>query len=240
MWKIYAAIGAAAANHIGTQMTARNQRAPAYAGDLDVSEIQSQNLTANLNNSPFYELLARTQNFTSQAENLKMLEQAIPGYTAWAQQQAQSAQNMASGMMTPEEAKNLQRKSYEANYASGARGQFGQFSAARDFGRAQFQNISYSQSIMQQLQQLAKVNLSGVGQFYTSTQDAISTAMANKQAEQAYMNAQQASKNVRKNAGWAALSTSGTTWAKMMGGSGEGADMNAYQNMNYAYANNTY
>lgn len=239
-WKIYAAIAAAASNHIGTQMSARNQRAPSYAGDLSVSDIQAGNISANLNNSPYYERLAMLQNQTNQAQNIDILEQAIPGYAAWSKQQSDQAKQYASGGMTRGELDVLQKQSYESSYSTGIRGQAQQYRTAADIGRAQVQNAQYSQSVMQQLQALAKVNLSGVGQFYTTTQDAINTAMANKQAEQAYLNAKQASDNVRKNAGWAALSTSGTTWAKMMGGSGQGEDMNQFQNVNYAYKNNSY
>lgn len=240
MWKVYAAIGAAASAHAGTMMTARNQRAPKYAGDLNLSDIQGGNISANLNNSPYYERLAMLNNQYNQAENLSMLEQAMPGYAEWSAGQSRLASQYAAGGMSSEQAANIQRKAYEGSYSSGIRGQSQQFRTARDFGLAQLENAQFSQSIMQQLVALGKVNLSGVGNFYTTTQDAIATAMSNKQAEQAWLNAKQAADNVRRNALWASSSAWAATNNAAMGGSNQGSDINAWKGMNYAYQNNTY
>lgn len=236
-WSIWAAIGAAASNHIGTQMTARNQRNAAYAGDVNIADVQRENIISNLNNSPAYEAQARNVNWSSQQANLANLELLSPGYGRWTQAQSSQALGMSRGMLGASEADSIVRNSYENQYSSGVRGQAREYGVARDFGRTQFANSISSQQIIQQLAELNKVNLSGIGDYYTTTAQAINNALTNRAYRQDWLNAEQAAKNTRKNAPWAFLSGTALEYTKMKSGKTPGADMTAYRSNDTAFMN---
>jgi hypothetical protein len=233
-WQLYAAIGAAAAAHAGTMMSARNQKAPQYAGDVSISDAQGDAMRGNLNNSPMLEQLLGQINRSNQSQNSALLEQSMPGYANWANMLSQQARDQAIGKISAEQTANIQRKSAEAAFSTGFRGQAADYGFARNLGLAQYEATQQSTNIMQMLEGLSKVNLSSVGDFYTTTQDAIQNAIKNKSAEQAYINAKQASDNVRKNAFWGALAVSGEDYANTMKGGGQSENQMAYSTANYA------
>jgi hypothetical protein len=230
-WQIWAAIGAAAANHVGTQMTARNQRAPAYAGDVSLQGVQTDNLNANYANLPEFEMLTSGINRQNQADKLKSLEMAMPGYSEWSKGMSETAGGYAQGELTQGQTGSIVRKNAESAWGGGLRGQAGDYSLLNKYGRAQMSNVSRSQQMMAALNNLSSVDITGVQDMYTTMDDALGTALANRSAKQAWLNADQAAKNIRKNAPWSALAQSGTSYAEWK----SGKQSSSASNMHYGF-----
>lgn len=219
-------------------MSAKNQRAPGYAGDVSVRDVQYQNLNTNLANAPQWEMQARNINTDNQQGRLDMLEQSMPGYGNWSSARSSQAKGYASGMVDESQADYLVRKQAEQAYGGGVRGQAGDFSLLRSVGQAQYANTQYSQQMMDELNKLSGVDVAGVEDFYTSMDDALGTALSNRAARQAKMNADQAAKNIRRNAGWAALAATGQGYAQWKSGKqGSYETTDLYKDVNTASTN---
>lgn len=204
--------------------TARNQKAPAKAADVSVSQAQQQAMQANLDNWPMLQSLLTRGNQFNQQQNLQLLNQAVPGYGDWSAQQTRNASSYAEGRLSNEQASNLSRMAAERGYTTGRAGQAGQYSLLRDFGIDQYQAGAMSQNIMQGIVGMAKVNPMSPLSFMATTQDALAVAESNRSAQQAWLNAEQASQNVRKNAFWAGVAAGDATFQQASGmGQGGGS-----------------
>jgi len=238
MWKIFAAIGAAVSAHAGAQMSARNQRAPAYAGDVNVRDVQANNLNSNYANLPGYEMLTRQANESAQQQKSRDLEASMPGYTAWAKDLAETAKGYSSGKLDTGQSNTLVRKQAEQAWGGAVRGQAGDYSLLKSFGQAQLQNVQYSQNIMAQLERMSKADVAGVQEMYTTMDEALGTALSNRSAKQAWLNAEQTAKNIRKNAIWASSGAWANTNASAMskGKPTDSAAQNSYKDMNEGWS----
>ena len=213
---------------ITAYFTAKNQKAPAYAGDVDVSKAQNDALRANIQNMPEMENVLSRGNQFNQQQNLSLLESAIPGYSKWASQMGANANAYANGTISNEQAGNLSRLAAERGINVGSRGQANNFSLLRDLGIDQYQAGNASMGIMGTLASMAKVNPMSPMSMMVTPQQGLSVAESNRSAKQAWLNADQASKNVSSNAFWAGLAAGDATFQQAMGmggGSGGGGSM---------------
>lgn len=209
-----------------TYFTARNQKAPPKAADVSLEQAGADSARANLNNWPMIQSLLTRANAFNQQQNNALLNQAVPGYDKWAGQMGENAQAYAAGRLSDEQASNLTRLAAERGFSTGRSGQSGRFSLLRDLGINQYQSGQMSQSIMQGLIGMSKVNPMSPMAFMVTPQDALGVAESNRSAQQAWLNAEQASKNVRSNAFWAGLAAGDATFQQMSGyGQGSGDAM---------------
>jgi hypothetical protein len=238
MWQIYAAIGAAAGVHLGTQMSARNQKNAKYAGDVNVADEQRNNLRNNYANSPEIEMLVRQINQNAQNDRMAYLESIIPGFSGTSQQLRDQAQASASGQIEENSLRDITRRGFEKQYTSGIAGQAGGFNLLRDIGRAQYAGQQESMQAMQQLYKLTGIDQTSVEGFYTTNEEALNTAMQNRQYRQAYLNAAQTADNVRKNAKWNMLADASNQYAQMKSGKANAPVQTQYRNYSYAAEDN--
>lgn len=209
-----------------TYFTARNQKAPEKAADVDVGAESRRAAEANLNNMPYIQALLARGNRFNQEQNLQMLNQAVPGYNDWAAQQTANAEAYGQGRLSKEQSANLTRLAAERGINTGTRGQMGQYSLLRDFGIDQYKSGQESRNIMAAIAGMAKVNPMSPLSFMVTPEQAIGVAESNRSAYQSWLNAEQASKNVRKNAFWAGLAAGDATFQQASGyGSGSGNSM---------------
>jgi len=207
-----------------TYMTARNQKAPGQAPEVSLQESQRRALDANAANAPLTEMLTRRTNEFNQKQQLDLLEMAVPGYSKWASQMTSNADSYSRGEMSDEMQNNLGRLAAERGIKTGVRGQANDYSLLRDFGMNQYQANAQSQSIMGQLASLSRINpMSPLSMMVTPSQS-LTVDESNRSAKQEWMNAEQASQNIRKNAFWYGLSAGDATFgqASGMGGGGGG------------------
>lgn len=220
------AIGTALASGLGSALGARSQKAPAQAAPINIGQVAGDSVRANVANLPDIEALIRKANEFSQGQNIALLEQAIPGYKEIAANLTNIAKKgSANPYELPEEfTQNLTRLAAERGIGTGVRGQANEFSLLRDFGINSLEygqnQISQSQSILQNLASLGKVNPLSPLNFFVDPNAAISAAQSNRSADQAYLNASQQASNARSAAGWNALGTAAGVFGGMYGGGG--------------------
>lgn len=208
-------------------MTAKNQSAPPQAAPVSVSQAQADALQANSENATEAEYLARRTNRFNQKEQLSLLEQAMPGFTAWMARQTEAADAYSQGKISDEQASNLTRLAAERGISVGARGQANDFSLLRDFGINQYQAQGQSMGMMSMLANLTKVSPMSPLSMYVTPGQAIGVAESNRSAKQAWLNADTAARNVRKNAFWSGLAAGDATFQQSMGMGGGGGGSGA-------------
>lgn len=186
---ISGAVGANAAKKAGKGGT---------AAPLDIGTVSRDALRANNANAPEAEALSRRTNSFNQAESLRMLEEAIPGYGDLSKKLSGIAgQSLSNPYDLPAEfSANLERQAAERGINTGVRGQAGDFSLLRDFGINSLQygqqQIGQAQSIMTMLAGLGKVNPLSPLSFYATGDSAMAAASGNQALQQSALNARAA------------------------------------------------
>lgn len=164
------------------------------AAPLDMNQIQRDTLRGNAALAPEAEALSRRTNTFNQAESLRMLEMAIPGYGDLAKQLTGIAgESLANPYALPEDfTQNLERQAAERGISTGVRGQAGDFSLLRDFG---INSLDYGQrqigqagNILTMLAGLGKVNPLSPLSFYASPDSALAAASGNQSLQQSALN----------------------------------------------------
>lgn len=182
------------------------------AAPLDIGAVTRDALRANNANAPEAEALSRRTNSFNQAESLRMLEEAIPGYGDLSKKLTGIAgESLSNPYDLPAEfSANLERQAAERGINTGVRGQAGDFSLLRDFGINSLQygkqQIGQAQSIMTMLAGLGKVNPLSPLSFYATGDMAMGAASGNQALQQSALNAEAA-----------ASAQSSATWGQTIG-----------------------
>lgn len=168
------------------------------AAPLDIGAVSRDALRANNANAPEAEALSRRTNSFNQAESLRMLELAIPGYGELSKKLTGIAgESLSNPYDLPADFRaNLERQAAERGINTGVRGQAGDFSLLRDFGINSLdfgqKQIGQAQSIMTMLAGLGKVNPLSPLSFYATGDMAMGAASGNQALQQSALNAQSA------------------------------------------------
>lgn len=136
----WGAIGGAAVSVIGGAVVANNtkKRTPDTVDykPVDLQAEQTKAIQGNLSNENSIENLLSRSNKFAQTQASDLMEQAIPGYTKFAQGLLKSGQQaLDNPYAVPQDVQdNLTRIAAERGISRGTRGQFNQYSALRDLG----------------------------------------------------------------------------------------------------------
>lgn len=199
--KSWGAIAVGAGTAIAGAFSANASKKAAKAGQADpikLSDVTADAIRTNNQLAPEAEALSRRTNEFNQAESLRMLEMAVPGYGNLAKQLSGIAgESLANPYALPEEfSANLERLAAERGISTGVRGEAGDFSLLRDFGinSLEFgqQRIGQAQGIMTMLAGLGKVNPLSPLSFYATGDSALAAASGNQALQQSALNARAA------------------------------------------------
>lgn len=218
-----AAIGAAVVVGGATYMATRSQKAPSYAGDVNVGATAAESIRTNIANAPEAEMLTRRTNAFNQRENMRLLEQAMPGYGKWAETMSSNAIAQSQGKISAEQSAALTRFAAERGIKTGVRGVANDYSLLRDFGVNQMQAQQQSMGIVGSLMSMAKVNPMSSSSMYVAPAQALAVASENRSAQQGFMNSMNAYENQQRAAGWNALAAGAGAYMGMSGGAPKAA-----------------
>lgn len=134
----WAALGAAALSVTGSAVIANNTKKPQTAQytPVDLQAEQNKAITGNVANQQKIEDLISSSNTFAQQQANSLMEQAVPGYSQFAQSLLKSGQEaLKNPYELPQDVQdNLTRIAAERGISRGTRGQFNDYSALRDLG----------------------------------------------------------------------------------------------------------
>ncbi len=203
-WVATAIAGSSIIGSVGGALLGR-QKAPQQAAPpkIDVAQAAADAANANAQNFSKNAALSTKTNDFNQAEAIRLLDKAIPGFSAMQAKMMQGAnQDMdasMSGGLNPAMTANLNRLAAEKGVSRGTSGNFNQFSAMRDFGvnMMDWQNANRARALSTMSSvfgQSARVSpMSPMSMFVSPSQ----TLEANRFNEEGRYNAQQGQFNAQ-------------------------------------------